>query len=270
MAKFVFLALALVAGLITPVFADDWVALKLRGKVLELVDGAWQPVGRGDAVPETHVVRTLGNARVLFQRGSETIELGPDTQVQIFQRARDKFTTVKQYFGEVTVEADVEKVRHFAVETPHLVAVVKGTIFTVRSDDKSASVEVKRGAVAVESETDHSHVTVRAGQSASTDDGGTLEVSGNGTLPVVVDDKGKAVETGDDKSNNGKSDDNQGKGSSGSKGNGNSGNGNSGSGNSGSGSGNSGSNGSGSSGSGSGGSGNSGHGGGDDDEGDDD
>lgn len=225
MPKLLLIVIALLATLITPVLADDWVALKLRGVVLELVDGAWQPIERGAAVPETHVVRTLANGRVLFRRGTETVELGPDTQVQIFQRARDKFTTVKQYFGEVTVEADIEKVKHFAVQAPQLVAVVKGTIFTVRSDEHGASVAVKRGAVAVTSTSDRSSVTVRAGQEASTDDTGTLEVAGAGELPVVVDAKGKAVDVAEAelavKSSNGKSDDNKGKGNnSGSNGNG--------------------------------------------------
>jgi len=198
MAKIALILLALVASFVTPVFADDWVAQKLRGKVLELVDGAWQPLVRGDAVPDGHVVRTLGNTRVLFRRGTETVELGPDTQVAFFHRASDGFTTVKQYFGEVKVEADIENVRHFAVQAPQLVAVVKGTVFVVRSDDRGASVEVIRGAVAVTSAADHSSVTVRAGQEASSGETGTLTVSGTGTLPTVVDAKGKPLDTTDD------------------------------------------------------------------------
>ena len=194
--RILMILLAFAASLTTPTFADDWIAQKLRGKVLELVDGAWQPIARGDAVPDEHVVRTLGNTRVLFRRGTETVELGPNTQVAFFER-NDGFTTVQQYFGEVKVEADIKNVRHFAVQTPQLVAVVKGTIFVVRSNDKGASVEVQRGAVAVTSSADHSSVTVHAGQEASTGETGTLVVSGNGTLPIIVDAKGKPVkETG--------------------------------------------------------------------------
>jgi len=195
MARIALILLALVASIATPVFADDWIAQKLRGKVLVLVDGAWQPLSRGEAVPDGRVVRTLGFTRVQFQRGTETVELGPDTQVAFFERASDGFTTVKQYFGEVKVEADIENVRHFAVQAPQLVAVVKGTIFVVRSDKNGASVEVKRGAVAVTSAADRSSVTVRAGQEASSGDSGTLTVSGTGTLPTVVDAKGNTLET---------------------------------------------------------------------------
>lgn len=213
MPRLILVVLAVLATVITPVLADDWTAQKLRGTVLELVDGTWQKIERGAVVPESHVVRTLGNARVVFVRGSETVELGPDTQVAFYQRDSDRFTTVQQYFGEVTVEADVEKVKHFAVQTPHLAAVVKGTVFVVRSDDKVASVEVKRGAVAVHSSESHESVTVLAGQQVESSSDGTLDVSGEGTLPVVVDQAGKPVdelavveETVKVKTNNGKSD----------------------------------------------------------------
>ena len=212
MPRLILVVLAVLATFITPVLADDWTAQKLRGTVLELVDGAWQKIERGAVVPESHVVRTLGNARVVFVRGSETVELGPDTQVAFHLRESDRFTTVQQYFGEVAVEADVEKVKHFAVQTPHLAAVVKGTVFVVRSDDKGASVEVKRGAVAVHASESHESVTVSAGQQVESSEDGTLEVSGEGTLPVVVDRSGKPVtDTVDDlvkvKTNNGKSED---------------------------------------------------------------
>lgn len=233
MARLLLILLAM-ASMITPAFAHDWVAQKLRGTVLELVDGTWHKLERGDAVPETHVVRTLGNARVVFVRGTETVELGPHTQVQFFLRQRDQFITVQQYFGEVTVEADIEKVKHFAVKTPHLVAVVKGTIFTVRSDERGASVEVTRGAVAVRSKDDDARVTVRAGQEAHASADGTLEVSGEGALPDVRDQEGQPVavlETAKAKSNNGKSGEENGgngKGKSAEDGNGNSGQGNNG------------------------------------------
>jgi hypothetical protein len=213
MPRLILVVLAVLATVITPVLADDWTAQKLRGTVLELVDGTWQKIERGAVVPESHVVRTLGNARVVFVRGSETVELGPDTQVAFHLRDSDRFTTVQQYFGEVAVEADVEKVKHFAVQTPHLAAVVKGTVFVVRSDDKGASVEVKRGAVAVHSSESHESVTVLAGQQVESSSDGTLDVSGEGTLPVVVDQSGTPVadtvaveDTVKVKTNNGKSD----------------------------------------------------------------
>jgi hypothetical protein len=162
-----------------------------------LIDKQWQPLRRGDVIPDSRVVRTLGNGFVELVRGQETLDLEPDTQIQIYDKAGSTpFTTVKQYFGSVSVEAEVRNVQHFAVSTPYLAAVVKGTRFTVVSGRTGSSVSVQRGHVAVEDQHDHSHVTLAVGQAAAIDKvqtAGAIEVSGAGDLPVVLTDGGKPV-----------------------------------------------------------------------------
>ncbi|MEO6013508.1 MAG: FecR family protein [Devosia sp.] len=189
------LACALALIITFPAAADDWGVKRLRGQVLQLVDGDWQPLKRGAVVPDTRVIRTLKNGFVTFERGEETIELASNTQIQIFDKAGSKpFTTVKQYFGTVAVEAEVKNVQHFAVQTPYLAAVVKGTRFTVTSQDGGASVTVQRGHVEVEDRADGDHVIVAARQSVSLETNvGSLVVAGSGELPVVVDRKGRPV-----------------------------------------------------------------------------
>jgi hypothetical protein len=176
--------------------ADDWTADKLRGQVLQLIDGNWQPLNRGMVVPDSRSIRTLANGRVTLSRGNETLDIGPDTQIQIYDKGgRKPFTTVKQSFGSVSVEAEVRQVRHFAVQTPYLAAVVKGTRFTVTSGKAGASVSVRRGHVAVEDKQDKTHVTLSVGQTASVGPatGGALEVEGRGKLPMVLDARGRPV-----------------------------------------------------------------------------
>lgn len=174
---------------IVPALADDWVATRLRGEVLQLVDGAWQPLVRSAVVSDDRFVRTSGNGRVAFQRDGETIELGPNTQIRIIDREGERFTTVRQNFGTVTIEAEVQNVQHFAVETPFLAAVVKGTKFVVTSGKTRSSVKVNRGAVAVEDAQTHRHVVVTVGQTATVAGAGnsttSLSVSGQGKLPKV-------------------------------------------------------------------------------------
>lgn len=188
------LAFAFTALFTTTALADDWTAIKLRGVVLGLFDGEWVKLQRGAIIPDDQPIRTLASGRVTFERGEETIDLGPNTQVQIFDRAGyDKYTTVKQYFGRVAVEAEVRKVKHFAVQTPHLAAVVKGTRFVVISDADGATVEVERGAVAVENAADHSAVVLAAGQEVTAPRGELMSVSGRGELPQVVGANGKPV-----------------------------------------------------------------------------
>ncbi len=194
--RVVLVAAALGLG-IGPGIADDWVAAKLRGRVLERIDGTWHAISRGDLVPDGHAVRTIGNSRVLLVRGKETIELGPNTLIEIQDRDGELFTTVRQAFGEVKVEADVRNVEHFAVETPHLAAVVKGTVFVVRSGRSGAQVAVERGRVAVEGTGDHSTTVVAAGQSVRAEAGSPLEVSGSGELPEVKDASGQVIPAAD-------------------------------------------------------------------------
>jgi ferric-dicitrate binding protein FerR (iron transport regulator) len=166
------LAAALALGLFAmlgalPATADDWKIVKLRGTVVEFVEGEWQRLERGDVVPDDRVIRTLGG-RVTLVRGGETIDLGSNTQIQIFdEEARRPFTTVKQHFGTVGIEAEVRDVQHFAVQTPYLIAVIKGTRFVVTSGDTSSEVKVQRGAVEVNGTGSDTHTVIVAGQSAA-------------------------------------------------------------------------------------------------------
>ncbi len=174
-------------------FADDWVAEKLRGAVFVMVDSEWVKLERGSIVPDDRVIRTM-NGRITLTRGAETIDLGPNTQIQIFDRpGRMPFTTVKEYFGTVAVEAEVKQVRHFAVETPHLVAVVKGTRFVVTAGKTSSEVSVNRGSVAVEANETRSNVLLAVGQSVEVGLHKAMQVSGGGVLPPVLGPDGKPV-----------------------------------------------------------------------------
>ncbi len=168
--------------------SDDWEAVRLRGQVLQLVEGEWQKLSRGDKVPDSRAIRTLHNGSVEFQRGEESVTLGIDTQIQIYDKVSKRpFTTVKQYFGAVTVEAEVQQVQHFAVQTPYLAAVVKGTKFTVTSGDKGASVTVHRGSVLVEESKSRNNVTITAGQSASVEQGSDRPIVSGGASRILSD-----------------------------------------------------------------------------------
>jgi len=179
--------------MVTVASADEWVAVKLRGQVVQLVDGHWLPLQRGDVVSDDRVVRTLKNGRVEFHRDAEVITLGPQTQIQIVEKTGQRFTTVIEQFGEVAIEAEVQNVQHFAVQTPFMAAVVKGTMFVVRSGKDYSNVEVLRGHVAVESEVTHSTTLVSAGQSATASNKAELRVQGEGDLPPIIAANGKVI-----------------------------------------------------------------------------
>ena len=177
--------------------ADDWTASKLRGQVVQLVNNQWVPLQRGDVVPDTRYIATKTNGHVELTRGNETVTLDPNSQIRIFDKGGARpFTTVKQDFGTVAVEAEVQQVQHFAVQTPYMAAVVKGTRFTVTSGKTGARVEVRRGHVQVDDPFNQTHTTISVGQAAvidKTSTAGTIQVSGSGTLPPVLNKKGDPV-----------------------------------------------------------------------------
>ncbi|MBK8084790.1 MAG: FecR domain-containing protein [Devosia sp.] len=172
--------------------ADDWLVTKLRGPVDAHLSGAWTPVERGDVLPDGTEIRTRAGGRIALTRGRETVELLPNSLAIIRDRDGQRFTIVEQYYGAVEVEAEVRNVRHFAVRTPFLAAVVKGTHFTVRVSRTGSKVEVDRGQVAVSSKSGLSALVTK-GQSARVDGDGDLTVAGAGDLPAVLDRNGKAV-----------------------------------------------------------------------------
>ncbi len=186
-----------------PAFADQWEVMKLRGTVQVLTAGIWSDLKRGDMVPDDQTVRTLSDGRVDLQRDQEVISLGADTQVQVHDKTRVRYTTVQQDFGSVEVDAQVENVQHFEVDTQFLAAVVKGTHFVVTADNAGASVTVDRGMVAVEAAASHQSTTLSVGQTASIHAGSDFQLSGAGPLPQILNADGKPVAAANDASASG-------------------------------------------------------------------
>lgn len=186
--------LTLFAALASPVLADTWTVVKMRGQVMQLDGSTWLHLERGDTVSDERFVRTGATGRAALVRGNETVELGPNTQIRIIDKDGVRpFTTIKQDFGTVSIEAEARDVQHFAVETSYLAAVVKGTKFTVIATEVGAAVQVKRGHVFVEDSRGQSTTTVSAGQNAAVAKGTTISVSGRGKLPEVVAKSGKII-----------------------------------------------------------------------------
>ena len=73
-----------------------------------------------------------------------------------------------QWFGEVIYEIGKGPPGHFEVDTPHLVAVVKGTKFSVTVDDSGSVVDVSEGVVHVTAGQDKGNgADVTAGSNAA-------------------------------------------------------------------------------------------------------
>jgi hypothetical protein len=235
-------AIALAFSFIFAVSAEagsSWTVQRSSGQVAIAGSGAQTiSLGGKSDLPNGATITTGASGRVLLVRGKEIMSVGPNSVVMIPGDNLFGFTTILQKAGEVTFDVEKRNVRHFAVNTPFLAAVVKGTRFTVRVSRKGASVSVTRGLVGVTNLSTGQRNDVGAGQLATVS-GSNTTLSGKGVQQTAALNDGPG-DSGLGSSEKGKKEEETKSGSSGNGGNGNSGNGN--------------------------GHGNSGHGGGDDDD----
>jgi hypothetical protein len=170
-----------------PAIAGDWVVTRLRGTVEQRVDEAWVPLKRGDSIEYDRDVRTLADGHAELQRNLEVLTLDVNTTIRIQQDTETGFTTVLQEFGRLEVDAEVKNVKHFAVQTAYLAAVVKGTRFIVTTDLDGTTVAVDRGAVGVTSAASERSTTITVGQTATVEKKKDLTVGGLGPWPPILE-----------------------------------------------------------------------------------
>ncbi len=152
--------------------ATEWRVVKVTGDLWMESAGVQRVAltSPSGTVPDGATLVTGNNARVLLSRGAETIVIGPNSVVAMPKQAGG-FTVIEQRAGETEFDVEKQNVQHFAVETPFLAAVVKGTHFVVRVGAADANVSVDRGLVEVDS-----HIT---GQTADVAPGQGVAVEGN-------------------------------------------------------------------------------------------
>ena len=167
--------------------ADQWHISRSSGAVWVGSDTA-QLVSLGPTtdVPGGATVMTGEGARLFLVRGTQTMLVGPNTVVTLPDSDSNGITTILEQAGEITFDVDRQKVKHFAVETPYLAAVVKGTNFNIRVDGEGGAVAVNRGLVEVHDLVTGDIVDTPVGQMAQVSgQNGQLTISGSGPRPNI-------------------------------------------------------------------------------------
>ncbi|MEJ0012335.1 MAG: FecR family protein [Bauldia sp.] len=150
-------------------------------------------LGSSTDIPGGQTVVTGEGARVMLVRGEQTMLIGANSVVTVPDADEGGITTILQRSGEVTFDVDRQKVQHFAVETPYLAAVVKGTMFTVDVDAFTATVSVDRGLVEVSDLVTGEKVDTAPGQRAAVSGpGAKLNISGSGLLALISQGEARA------------------------------------------------------------------------------
>jgi hypothetical protein len=182
---FVPLTIALLAVTVSTNSAPrGWLVQKTSG---EAVYGAQSSaLTKGLVLDRGATMRTGNNGKVLLVRSAESVFIGPYTVAAIAARPTNGLdTTVLLQSGRAQLSVRKRNSAHFSVETPYLVAVVKGTRFNVAVGQNSAQVLVQEGRVAVRALRSGRNVDVSAGQKASVDAAGNLTLTGKGTLATI-------------------------------------------------------------------------------------
>ncbi len=130
--------------------APGWSLSETSGQVTVASTGLVKAAVRGGGVSAGDIVSTGRTGRAVLVRGEEYLVVAPNSRIRVADPAKTGgMTQIIEQFGNVIFKIKKMTMPHFAVETPFLAAVVKGTTFSVTVTDKGASVQVIEGRVEV-------------------------------------------------------------------------------------------------------------------------
>src|SRR5882724_111458 len=149
-----------------------WVVGELRGAGFSRPRGAddaqWQPLQAGAQIAPGNVVRTDASGSMELRNGIDTIRLSPSSEIELPPRLNgDPVTRVIHWVGTAFFHVGKRPGPQFEVDTPYIVAIVKGTKFTTSVSEGAASIKVSEGIVGVSATAGGSSIDVTAGGSAS-------------------------------------------------------------------------------------------------------
>ncbi|MEO7825527.1 MAG: FecR family protein, partial [Allosphingosinicella sp.] len=123
-----------------------WRVTEAAGAVQVQHGGRTAAAVRGATLAAGDMVTTGANGRAVLVRGQEYVIVAARTRLRLPAAVEERgMIQMLQDWGRATFRIEKKATPHFGVKTPYLVALVKGTVFTVTSDDKGAQVAVEEG-----------------------------------------------------------------------------------------------------------------------------
>jgi hypothetical protein len=149
-----------------------WVVQEVKGGAFSRPhdgdDSQWQVLRAGARIDAGSVVRTDGSGMMELTNGKDTVRLSPSSEIELpAGRIGDPVTRVIHWIGTAFFHVGKRPGPQFEVDTPYVVAIVKGTKFTTTVSDAGASVAVSEGIVGVSATAGGPSIDVTAGGSAS-------------------------------------------------------------------------------------------------------
>lgn len=164
--------------------SSKWVVAALSGQVAQSADGTnWRRVSNGERLAFGTRLKTGPEGSARIERGEDVISLSPASVVELPKGANGGGADgVNQTLGTLLYKIFTRPNRRFAIDTPYLAAVIKGTTFTIVVGPDSAALHVTEGAVEVSSRLSADVALIRPGQTAivsRTGDRGMRILGGN-------------------------------------------------------------------------------------------
>jgi len=154
-----------------PAFANEtgpWKVARVAGDTLVQKPGSdWQKVTIGEMVSVGHRLRTGRSGELILARDDERVTMTPNSVLELQAGGGNLATRLFQKAGTMMFKVRKKVRKHFEVRTPYLVAVVKGTQFTVTVHDQGGAVHVTEGLVEVADIGAQNKVMVHPGKTAS-------------------------------------------------------------------------------------------------------
>lgn len=147
--------------------SDPWRIIELNGAVRAYQPmSGFQQVSMGGAIGAGAVVSTGRNGRLVLARDEQEIVVGPSSRMSLPDKTGPGMTRILQDLGTLSFKIGKRGTQHFRVETPVIVAVVKGTTFSVTAGADAHEVHVEEGAVEVSAVSGSARQLVTAGMTA--------------------------------------------------------------------------------------------------------
>jgi FecR protein len=176
--------------------APGWKISESSGRVVVLRSGVSQIAIRGGSLSPGDLVSTAGNARAVLVRGGEYLVVSPNSRIRIADPVTSGgFTQIIQDLGNTVFRITKKTTPHFAVETPYLAAVVKGTTFSVTVTEAGTAVQVTEGLVQVSTNDGGATHLVRPGDIGLVDAAMPLRLKIEGKEAQVIDSPNKPSAT---------------------------------------------------------------------------
>jgi hypothetical protein len=184
-AKLMLLALLAPAALLVAPLAHsfnsgDIVVERAKGDARLTQGGRERELRRGLVIVVPATVRTGHDGVVDLRQGATMVNIGPNTVLD-FPASQERGVPVErivQSSGNAFYDVGKRDSRKLRVETPYLVAVIKGTQFSVSVQDNSTSISLVEGSLEILSPDGGASVDLQAGEMAS-------RSRGDGMITVV-------------------------------------------------------------------------------------